>query len=146
MSKPPREPRVSPYTDQHGCSYKLSRGERMRPIRQSYAINEQIVFEDVARTLVGNDMVRGMLMEVFKAGVDGRRMRQDEAMALMVEGVAHVRSELSRQDVTTYVHEVVPRLLTQTTTARLRAKGKTARDLTRTARIEAVKSLKAYRR
>jgi hypothetical protein len=118
----------------------------MQPVRRAYTINERVVFEDVARTLVGNEAVRGMLMAVFKAGVDGRRMRKDEAMALMVEGVAHVRSELSRQDVATYVHEVVPRLLTATATERLRTKGKTARDLTRTARLEAVKSLKAYRR
>ncbi|RYD62904.1 MAG: hypothetical protein EOP83_13430 [Verrucomicrobiaceae bacterium] len=146
MSKPPREPKLTPYTDRNGQAFKLAKSERMQPVRRAYTINDRAVFEDVSRALIGNDAVRGMLMEVFKMGVDGRRMRKDEAMELMVEGVAHVRSELSRQDVATYVHEVVPRLLSETATARLRTKGKTARDLTRAARIEAVKSLKAYRR
>jgi hypothetical protein len=87
-----------------------------------------------------------MLIAVFRSGIDGRAMRRDEALALMVEGVAHVRTELSRNDVAALVAEAVPKILSGTDEERLRTKGKTARELSRAARVEQVKSLKMYRR
>lgn len=141
MTSPPRAPRITPHTDAAGCPYVLERDETRRPIRARYTLAEREVFEDVARSLIGNESVRAMLMHVY-----GRRMRPDEAMDLMVEGVAHVRTEMSRVEVATYVREMVPRLLAASQAERLRTKGKTARDMSRAARRGLVKSLKPYRR
>jgi hypothetical protein len=124
-----------------GRPYVLAPGETRRPVRARYTLGERAVFADVARVLIDNDSVHAMLMHVY-----GKRMPVDAAMNLMVEGVAHARTEMSRIEVTAFVNEMVPRLLSASTHAAVKANGKTARDISRAARRELVKSLKPYRR
>ncbi|RYE91889.1 MAG: hypothetical protein EOO77_47550 [Oxalobacteraceae bacterium] len=141
MTTRPRDPRATPHTDAYGCPYKREFGETRRPIRSRYGLGERAVFEDLSRSLIDNPSVHAMLMHVYAAG-----MPVDDAMALLVEGVAHARSEMSRIEVIGFVAEMVPKLLSASATDRLRTQGKTARADARTARRKLVRSLKAYRR
>lgn len=128
--------------DRLGQPFMVEAGERFQPIRSRYRLTDWAAFEGVVHALFADGNVRRGLLEAVR----GRRLDQTERMALLVQALLTARPRLTLDDAVLYLDEQVPKLLARTDEVALTLNGKTARDKSRAARKQTVRSLKAYRR